>query len=53
MTQVNIDKDLYNKVRNFVYDGDKIEYPTINNFIERAIKNQLRIETLHKKELSK
>lgn len=52
MTNVNIDNDLYEQVKRFV-ENDKIEYPFISNFIEKAIRDKLRIELINLKENEK
>jgi hypothetical protein len=49
MTQLNMDNELYEKVREFV-EIDKIEYPSIINFVEKAVRDKLRIETINMKE---
>ena len=49
MTQVNIDDELYKQVSEFV-QKDKIEYPTILNFVEKAVRDKLRIEYRNFKE---
>ena len=49
MTMVNLDDELYAQVKEFV-QKDKIEYPSINNFVERAVRDKLRIEYLNFKE---
>jgi hypothetical protein len=49
MTQVNIDEELYKQVSEFV-KKERIEYPSIINFIERAVKDKLRIELISQKE---
>ena len=51
MTQVNVDDELYKQVKQFV-DMDRIEYPSLINFIEKAIRDKLRIETINIKEVS-
>lgn len=46
---VEIEQELYEKVRNYV-DLDRVEYPSIKNFVEKAVKDKLRIELINKKE---
>lgn len=43
MTTVNINDALYNEIEAFL-KGHEVEYPTIKNFCERAIKGLLSIE---------
>ena len=49
MTQINLDENLYQEVKIFV-EKDRIEYPSIINFVEKAVRDKLRIETINKKE---
>ena len=44
MTIIRIDDGLHKKVSDFIKDGDGIEYPSIKNFIDRAIKEKLKKE---------
>lgn len=50
MVTVNIDNELYEQVKEFI-QKDRIEYPSLQNFVEKAVKDKLRIETINKKEL--
>lgn len=50
MTQINLDKKLYEQVKDFV-KGDRVEYPTLKCFVERAVKDKLRIELINRKEV--
>lgn len=50
MVTVNIDNELYKKVQEFI-EADRIEYPSLNNFVEKAVRDKLRIESISKKEL--
>ncbi len=49
MTNVNLDDELYKQVSEFV-KNDKIEYPSLQNFVEKAVRDKLRIEVINKKE---
>lgn len=49
MTQINVDDELYKQVKEFI-TKDKIEYPSLINFVEKAIRDKLRIETINSKE---
>lgn len=49
MTQLNLDDDLYQEVKRYV-ENDKIEYPSIINFVEKSVRDRLRIETINRKE---
>lgn len=54
MTTIQLNDDTYDKVKKFVKEH-KIDYPTINNFVNRAVRDKLQIETIidyeqHKKE---
>lgn len=40
MTQVDIDNDVYNSIKDFI-ENDKIEYPTIKNYIDKTLKKSL------------
>ena len=45
---VDIDNDLYEQVKIYV-ECDKVEYPTIKNFIDKSIRTKLeRIRTKQK-----
>ena len=44
MTIIRVDDDLHKKVGKVVEKGDGIEYPSIKNFIDKAIKEKLRME---------
>lgn len=50
MVMVNIDDELYNQISKFI-TKDRIEYPSISNFVNKAAKEKLRIETINQKEL--
>ena len=43
MTQLNIDDSLYDEIQAYIKDK-KIEYPTLKNFCERAIKSYISME---------
>ena len=49
MTQMNIDTELYEQIKQFI-EKDRIEYPSITNFVEKAAKDKLRIESINRKE---
>ena len=49
MVLVNLDDTLYANLKLFLKDNT-IEYPNLKNFVDRAVKNQLRIDTLRNKE---
>lgn len=49
MALVNIDDDLHKQVTKLV-DEHKVDYPTIVFYVNRAIKNQLRIDLINAKE---
>lgn len=50
MVTVNIDNELYEQVKKYV-ETDRIEYPSLQNFVEKAVKDKLRIESRNQKEL--
>lgn len=50
MTNVNIDNELLEKVKEFI-EKDRIEYPSVLNFVERAVRDKLRIEVINRKEI--
>ena len=50
MTTVNIDDEIYKQISEYI-KMDKIEYPTIQNFVEKSCRDKLRIETINKKEV--
>lgn len=45
LTMVKIDENLHAQVKKIVAD-QKVDYPTIQFYVNRAIKNQLRIDML-------
>ena len=51
MTMVTIDMDeaLHKALKDFLAK-DKIEYPTMTNFVEKAVRDKLRIELINQKE---
>ena len=49
MASMQIDDELHKKVKEYI-ETDRIEYPSIQNFVEKSIRNQLRIEYINKKE---
>lgn len=49
MAMVNIDDEIHEQVTKLVKDK-KVDYPTIQFYVNRAIRNQLRIDTLSIKE---
>ena len=52
MTHVDIDKDLYINVKKILKNKElKIDYTSINDFVNKAIKDKLRLELIRIKEL--
>lgn len=49
---VDIEKELYEQITKFVKQ-DKVTYPSINNFVNKAVRDRLRIELINKKELER
>ena len=49
-TNVAIEDEIYENVRKFIVDN-KVDYPTINNFVNKAVRNQLRIDMIREKEM--
>jgi len=49
MTVVDINDELYRNVKKFIIDNN-IEYPTLQNFVNKAVRNQLRIDMIQEKE---
>lgn len=41
MTIIRVDDGLHKEVSDMIKEGDKVEYPSIKNFIDRAIKEKL------------
>ena len=49
MASVQLDDQIHREVKKFI-DNDRIEYPSIQNFIERAVRDKLRIELINYEE---
>ena len=47
---IDIDENLYMQVKDII-NKDRIEYPTLKSFVERAIRDKVRIETINQREL--
>ena len=41
MTIIRIDDNLHNEVSKIIKKGDKIKYPSIKNFVDKAIKEKI------------
>jgi hypothetical protein len=46
---VKFDEDLHEQIKNIIATK-KVDYPTIQFYVNRAVKNQLRIDTIEIKE---
>lgn len=54
MTMVDLDNELYEKVKKFINKKENIyDFPTIKNYVERSVNNQLRIDMIGNKEREK
>jgi len=49
MVTVDIDNEIYNTIKEIVQENN-IEYPSINNFVNKALKEKIKIITIGKKE---
>ena len=49
MAMVNIDEEIHEQVSKMVKD-QRVDYPTITFYVNRALKNQLRIDAIGVKE---
>jgi len=49
MVNVDIEEELYEQIKKIV-DEMNIEYPSINNFVNRAVRNQVKIDIIQLKE---
>lgn len=52
MTLVNCDDDVYKLIAKFV-EKNRLDYPSITNFVSVACRDKLRIEMLNQKEREK
>jgi len=51
MVMVNLDDTIYENLKQFLKDNN-IEYPTLKNFVDRSVKEKLKIELIQEKEES-
>jgi len=49
MTLVNVDDELYKQVRKMV-EMYSVDYPNIKNFIDRAVREKIKIDMIRDKE---
>lgn len=49
MALVDIDDEIHRQIKKIV-EEQKVDYPTIQFYVNRAIKNQLRIDVINYKE---
>lgn len=49
MVNVDIEQELYEQIK-IIVDKMGIEYPSINNFVNKAVNNQIRIDIIQIKE---
>ena len=50
MALVDIDDKIHKQIKDIV-EEQKVDYPTIQFYVNRALKNQLKIDTIASKEL--
>jgi len=43
MVMVDVDNDLYEKIKPIV-EGNRVEYPTLQNFVNKAVKGLIKKE---------
>jgi len=49
MVNVDIEQELYEQIK-IIVEKRGIDYPSINNFVNKAVKNQVRIDMIQLKE---
>jgi len=49
MVNVDIENELYEQIK-IIVDKMGIDYPSINNYVNKAVKNQIRIDMIQIKE---
>lgn len=42
MTVININTELHKQIAEFIDKDDRIEYPSVKNFVDKAIKEKLK-----------
>ena len=49
MVMVNLDDTIYENLKLFLKDN-KIEYPTLKNFVDKSVQAKLKIDMIRQKE---
>lgn len=49
MPIVNLDNTIYENLKQFLKDN-KVEYPTLKNFVDRSVQEKLKIEMIRQNE---